>query len=273
MQLNSKGKSSHRLERYNELTGAVINDQNRQKMADSEIKKNVSLDCGWGKLIFGQTFDDHDALVNQLIDERKSGRDIAIYIRDHHVLISKAPELLFVDPSDTYRFWLHLYRPPKRRSRAFTVRLLQDRRDAEAINRIYRKCGMFEAPEDTILENQRTRIFCYYLAERVSDGEVIGTISGIDHKLAFNDPTNGSSFWCLSVDPDAQAKGVGRTLVREVAEHFIARGRDYLDLSVMHDNRRAKILYHKMGFRQVPVYAVKRKNEVNRELYLGGPKP
>ncbi len=273
MDLQNNASKNHRLERYNELAGMVLNGKSTPRQSEEQIKKNVALDCGWGRLLFGQTFDDHDALVDQLINERKSCRDIAIYIRDHHVLLARAPELLFIDPSDTYRFWLHLYRAPKWRSKEFTVRMLKDGDDARAINRIYRKCGMIEAPEEKILENQHTRVFCYYLAERIEDGAVIGTISGIDHKLAFNDPTNGSSFWCLSVDPDSRTGGVGRTLIREVAEHFIARGRDYLDLSVMHDNRKAKNLYRKLGFRQVPVYAIKRKNEVNRSLYLGGPRP
>ncbi|MDW7738775.1 MAG: GNAT family N-acetyltransferase [Bacillota bacterium] len=272
MQAQKTASMHKRLERYNELSGFIEEDNEKKKRLNKPMKENISLDCGWGNLLFGQTFADHEALIKQFSRERTSCRDIAIYTPNHHVLLSLAPELLFVDPSDTYRLWLSLYRPPARRSRAFTVRMLQNRNDAREINKIYSRCGMIEAPEDTILKNQFTRVFCYYLAERTSDGKVIGVVSGIDHKEAFNDPTNGSSLWCLCVDPDARASGVGRTLVREVAEHFIARGREYLDLSVMHDNKKAKNLYRSLGFRKIPVFAVKKKNTFNRKLYLGGPK-
>jgi ribosomal protein S18 acetylase RimI-like enzyme len=265
--------SAHRrLERYFQLS-PIIEEKYRLRLNrfEEEMKENVALDCGWGKLLFGQTFRDHQALIAELAGEKASCRDIALYTKNHHVLLSHAPELLFVDPSDTFRLWLNLYRAPRRRNRLYNIRLLQDRKDAEAVNTVYRSCGMLESPIETILENQYTRIFCYYLAERIDDGRVVGTISGIDHREAFNDPANGSSFWNLSVDPSAQAKGVGKSLVREVIEHYIARGREYLDLSVMHDNKKAKRLYRSLGFRQIPVYAVKLKNEVNRDLYRGGP--
>jgi ribosomal protein S18 acetylase RimI-like enzyme len=103
-----------------------------------------------------------------------------------------------------------------------------------------------------------------------NDGAVIGSIMGGDHKEAFNDPENGSSFWCLAVDPHRRARGVGRALVQSIAEHFLAKGRDYLDLSVLYDNKRAIRLYKALGFRKISVYVVKRKNKVNLELYTGG---
>jgi len=268
-----KLRSAHRrLERYNELSPVAEDDYLfNLSRAEVEMKKNVTVDCGWGKLIFGQTYKDHQALIDELADEKASCRDIAMYTRNHHVLLSLAPELLFVDPSDTFRLWLNLYRAPRHRRRMYNIRLLQDRNDAEAINKVYRSCKMLESPVETIMQNQYTRVFCYYLAERTADGQVVGTISGIDHQEAFNDPANGSSFWNLSVDPAARAEGVGKALVREVIEHYIARGREYIDLSVMHDNKKAKRLYRSLGFRQIPVYAVKIKNKVNRELYRGGP--
>lgn len=61
--------------------------------------------------------------------------------------------------------------------------------------------------------------------------------------------------------------------MRRLIEHYLARGREYLDLSVMHDNRKAVALYRSLGFRRVPVFVVKRKNEINRSFYTGGPRP
>jgi ribosomal protein S18 acetylase RimI-like enzyme len=237
------------------------------------IKRNTALFCGWGRLIFGQTFSDHNRIIDIFSSEPAGKRDLAIYVKNHHVLLAKAPNLLFVDPSHTYRLWLHHYRMPRKRPSSFRIRLLRGKEDAEQVNTIYRKCGLIESPVSTIVENQKTHTFSYFVAEDSTDGRIIGTITGIDHKEAFNDPENGASFWCLAVDPDRRARGVGRALVRCVAEHYLAKGREYLDLSVLHDNHRAIRLYRSLGFRRVPVFVVKRKNEINRIYYTGGPKP
>jgi ribosomal protein S18 acetylase RimI-like enzyme len=61
---------------------------------------------------------------------------------------------------------------------------------------------------------------------------------------------------------------VGHALVRHLVEHFFARGRSYVDLSVMHDNREAIGLYEKLGFRRVPYFTLKRKNTINENLIL-----
>lgn len=238
-----------------------------------EMKDNVVLHCGWGRLIFGHTFSDHDRIIDIFASEPKGKRDLAIYIKNHHVLLTKAPDLLFVDPSHTYRLWLHHYRTCKKRPSGFRVRLLKGEEDAKQVNALYRKCGLIESPVSTIVENQKTHTFCYFVAEDSTDGQVIGTIMGIDHKAAFNDPEKGSSFWCLAVDPCRRTQGVGRSLVRCVAEYFLTKGRAYLDLSVLHNNHRAIRLYRSLGFRRIPVYVVKRKNEINRSFYTGGPKP
>jgi len=93
----------------------------------------------------------------------------------------------------------------------------------------------------------------------------------VDHARAFEDPENGSSLWCLAVDPQASFPGIGENLVRTLAEHFQARGRSFMDLSVMHDNANAIALYEKLGFQRVPVFALKTKNSINEKLYVGPP--
>ena len=92
---------------------------------------------------------------------------------------------------------------------------------------------------------------------------------GVDHVSAFGDPERGSSLWALSVDPQAGVPGIGQALVRHLAEHYQARGRAYMDLSVMHDNSQAIRLYEKLGFERVPVFALKRKNPYNEPLFTG----
>lgn len=233
--------------------------------------EDVALECGWGRLIFGQTFASHDDLVAEVGREEAGRRDVCLYVREPHVLVSKAPQELFIDPSHTYRLWLHRARPTQDPVRGVQVRDLADEADADAVNRIYTAAGMVTAPTHILRENQRTAIFTYLVAEDVETGEIIGTVTGVDHRPAFNDPEDGTSLWCLAVDPQTSRPGVGRALVRALAERFQARGRAFLDLSVVHDNVPAITLYEGLGFERVPVFAVKRKNPINERLFSAAP--
>ncbi|MDX1657223.1 MAG: N-acetylglutaminylglutamine synthetase [Nitriliruptorales bacterium] len=238
----------------------------RPEHLTGDLDPEVVLECGWGRLIFGQTFADLEQLTDVLGDEEPGRRDICLYVREPHVLVSMAPQELFIDPSHTYRLWLHHYRPRQDPIRGVTVRELRDESDADEVNRIYTSAGMVVAPTDVMWDNQRTRTFVYLVATD-EDGDVVGTITGVDHAEAFNDPEDGSSLWCLAVDPQTTLPSVGEALVRTLAERMKARGRAYLDLSVMHDNTPAIGLYEKLGFQRVPVFCVKRKNPINEQLF------
>lgn len=149
------------------------------------------------------------------------------------------------------------------------MRKLRTREDEDAVNRIYMARRMVRSEPGFQYDNRRSRVHSFFLAEDLESGQVIGTVTGIDHKRAFGDPEEGSSLWCLAVDPQTVRPGVGEVLVRHVAEHYAARGRTYLDLSVMHDNTQAIALYEKLGFERVPVFCVKRRNRFNESLYVG----
>jgi GNAT-family acetyltransferase (TIGR03103 family) len=230
--------------------------------------QNAIVDCGWGRLIFGQTFDSSETLARAIEQERKGKRDIAMYLRDPHVVISQDPQGVFLDPSHTYRLWLDRYRPAAQRPRGFVVRLLNDCDDAKAIHNLYVKAHMVAPSADFVWEHRAGRTLTYLVAQDRSSGQVIGAVLGVDHKEAFEDPENGSSLWALVVDPQAARPGVGEALVRQLAEHYQARGRSFMDLSVMHDNRGAIKLYEKLGFVRVPVFALKHKNPYNEPLYI-----
>jgi len=116
-----------------------------------------------------------------------------------------------------------------------------------------------------------SRTIVYLVAEDERTGAIIGTVTGIDHRRAFGDPEQGASLWCLAVDPQALHPKIGETLVRRLAEYFQARGALHLDLSVMHDNREAIELYHKLGFVRIPEFTVKHKNPINEKLFVGQP--
>ena len=244
----------------------------RQLMDDGPaMKRNVALDCGWGRLLFGQTFESPAALVAALGAEGQQRRDIAFYIREPHVLLAQAPQEVFLDPSHTYRINLATYRSHHRQARGFLIRRLSSQADAVAINRIYALRGMVQVDPAFFWEKRDNRAVSYWLAEDEATREVIGTVTGIDHGRVFGDPEGGSSLWCLAVDPQARFPGVGEELVRRLAEHFKARGAAFMDLSVLHDNEQAIALYDKLGFVRMPIFSVKRKNPINERFFATPP--
>src|SRR4051812_40913226 len=100
-----------------------------------EMNDDVVLELGWGRLIFGQTFEDPDKLAAVLQQEEQGRRDICIYARESHVLVAKSPAELFIDPSHTYRWRLHPDDAEDPRPIGFSVRPLRDKADADEMNR------------------------------------------------------------------------------------------------------------------------------------------
>ncbi|MBC8129799.1 MAG: N-acetylglutaminylglutamine synthetase [Rhizobiaceae bacterium] len=231
--------------------------------------EDAFIDCGWGRLVFGQTFESAETLVSLLRDEGFARRDIAFYVSEPHVLLSHAPQELFLDPSHTYRLDLSAYAPPPGQRRGFFVRRLATEEDAGEVNRLYQGRGMVEVNPSFCWSNRDSRALTYYVAEDEATGAIVGTVMGVHNAKAFADPENGSSLWCLAVDPQATHPGVGAALVHRLAEHFQERGCAHMDLSVMHDNESAIGLYEKLGFKRVSFFAVKRKNEINEKLFIG----
>jgi len=232
-----------------------LHDASPQHMVDA-MADDVVLELGWGRLIFGQTFADPDKLAEVLRQEGQGRRDISMYAREPQVLVALAPAELFIDPSHTYR--LRFSDDDSDASPAgFTVRTLESADDADAMNRVYLRCGMVSAPVDVIWDNHLHREPVDYLvAVRDDDGTVVGTVTGVDHKRLFSDPENGSSLWTLAVDPTSSLPGVGAALTLALAAIYRDRRRAYMDLSVAHDNAAAIALYEKLGFARVPVMAV-----------------
>lgn len=259
--MNTEGRAHSRLERR-----SAPSLRNWEKPGANAHEAVV--ECGWGRLIFAHTYSDNQRLAEVLADERADARDIAFYLRDPHVVLALAPQALFLDPSHTYRLWLGNWRPGRVRQRTVVVRKLRCKADAEAINRLYASRHMVPVTPEFIWDNRRSKALTYVVAEDAQTGEIIGTVTGVDHAGAFDDPENGSSLWCLAVDPRATHPGIGRALVAYLADHYLARGRGFMDLSVLHDNMPAIALYERMGFQRVPVFTLKSKNPINEKLFM-----
>jgi GNAT-family acetyltransferase (TIGR03103 family) len=234
-----------------------------------ESTQGVIQDLGWGRLVFGQTFSDPDQFGNALRAEASGRRDIGMYLDAPHVFVALHPHEFFIDPSFTYR--LRFDRPGEYRPAdvpGMSVRAVSSPEDCAAINQIYLQCRMVPADVDLMWRNCESEPHMVYLVAIDDDtGAVVGTVTGIDHRQLFGDEENGSSLWCLAVDPTVSRPGVGGLLVRSLVEEFIRRGRAQMDLSVLHDNEGAIALYERMGFERVPVLGIKRKNAINEKLF------
>ncbi|NER62902.1 N-acetylglutaminylglutamine synthetase [Pseudomonas sp. MAFF212427] len=227
-----------------------------------------SLHCGWGRLLIGHTYPDPASLAAALAQEQPGERDIALYVAAPQQVLAQAPQQLFLDPSDTLRLWFSDYRQAQRVFRGFRIRRAQNDRDWAAINHLYVARGMLPV-DPALITPRHLGGPVYWLAEDEHSGAVIGSVMGLNHHKAFDDPEHGSSLWCLAVDPNCTRPGVGEVLVRHLIEHCMSRGLSHLDLSVLHDNRQAKRLYAKLGFRNLQTFAIKRKNGINQPLFLG----
>lgn len=263
----TKHRAEYRFDRDN--LPSLRNWKPADNVPNLQLPSDVVLECGWGRLIFAHTFSDQRKLVRTILEESSGRRDIAFYLRDPHVVLALAPQEIFMDPSHTFRLWLDRYQPDPSTGKQLVIRRVQTREDCRRINTIYAGRGMVVTDENFLWKHRHSRSIVPLVAEDLATQQIVGTVTGIDHKRAFNDPENGSSLWCLAVEPQCQLPGVGEALVRFLVEYFQARGRSYMDLSVMHDNTQAIGLYQKLGFQRVPVFCVKHKNAINEPLYVG----
>lgn len=239
-------------------------------VGESTMEQDVTLDCGWGRLVFGQTFSNPKTVAEMIRREKKGRRDIALYVRDPNVVLSYAPQELFLDPSLTLRLGFHRYQSRAGKPKVLRIRPIAETDRQRYIDRLYMLHNMVPAYDGFYSKLKEIPALVMLLAEDVSTGEIIGSVTGVDHKIAFNDPDNGCSLWALVTDPQAQLSGLGEWLTRALVELFQLRGRQFMDLSVMHNNDRAIKLYDKLGFSQVPVYCIKTKNSINEPWFVGG---
>jgi GNAT-family acetyltransferase (TIGR03103 family) len=237
------------------------------KSSKERLYKNAVVDCGWGRLIFGNTFAENSEIVSVLAAEKPGERDVAFEVQEPHVLLALAPQQLFLDPSHTYRLQLSdaldIPPPPNLKIREITLS------DVPAITRIYLARNMipprakfFEKSYDCL----RTPVL---VAEDLGSGDVVGVVMGVDHIEVVGDVEQGASLWALAVDPQAVSPGIGIALTMGLVSLFKKRGRAFLDLSVMHDNEQAIALYEKLHFERVPIFCVKQKNLFNEKLFVG----
>ena len=234
-----------------------------------QMRENAVVDCGWGRLIFGQTFKNPKTLVSMLQHEQEGKRDLAFYVRDPHVLISHAPQDLFLDPSHAYRLIFSSTVSTLPKPAGFNVSLMRSVNEGVVTNRILAQHGMIRVSHSFYRNCLNSKVVRIFVARDNQTEHVLGVATGVDHREAINDPDNGSSLWSIAVDPQCPYPGVGERIVQEMAVFFQNKGRDFMDLSVFYNNAQAISLYEKLGFEKVPVYCLKHKNCINEKLFSG----
>ena len=232
-----------------------------------EGQRNMMLDVGWGRLLYGPSFTPQD-LAQELLKETPGQRDIALYVESPQLVLAEAPSDLFLDPSLIFRRQLQHNEAPAPSAPGVWVRALTTRSDIGAINRLYAMRNMVPLDPQQVWRQRGASEVIYLIAEDERTGEVIGSAIGVDHVDAFGDADGGSSLWCLVVDPQSPMSGAGQSLVHYLIGYYAQRGRRFLDLSVLHDNQNAIGLYQKLGFEQIGGFAIKKKNLINEKLFL-----
>lgn len=242
-----------------------------QKQGDTEtsLRENACIDCGWGRILMGHTFKRPQDIAAQLLQESPGKRDIAMYVADPHVVLAAAPQTLFLDPSDSYRLDLETRLADQQMAPGIKVCQVSSIEQARGVNELYLKRDMMPTDPEYIWAQRASDQIIWLVAIDKATDAVLGTVMGINHITLFGDPSRGSSLWCLAVDPQASQPGIGELLLRNLADYFLDRGCSYMDLSVLHDNEQAKMLYEKLGFRQIHTFAIKNKNAYNETLFLG----
>ncbi|MDB5841839.1 MAG: acetyltransferase-like protein [Herminiimonas sp.] len=230
-------------------------------------RPNATLDCGWGRLLYGPSFESSALLAQALQQEVSGKRDIALHVSEPQLVLAEAPADLFLDPSLIFRRMLDPAAPDEEPAAGVHVRPLATRADIAVINRLYMMRGMVPLDPKTVWAQRHSDALIYLVAEDENSGEVIGSVIGVDHVAAFGEQ-DGSSLWCLVVDPQTGLSGTGPTLINHLSAQLAKRGRKFVDLSVLHSNEHAIGLYRKMGFEQVPGFVVKHKNAINEQLFV-----
>ena len=118
--------------------------------------------------------------------------------------------------------------------------------------------------------NRDSRALTYFVAEEEATGEIVGTVTGVDHQPPVQDPEHGSSLWCLAVDPQATASGHRRDAGAPACRAFPGARRAAISTSpsCTTTSRRSRSTRSSASaaFR---CFAVKRKNPINEKLFSG----
>ncbi len=230
------------------------------------MQENVSLDCGWGKLVFGETFSETKKTITELKKERKTERNVLFYPLDPQLMMTTNASDFFLNPAYVYKLDLKTFSKRKGGRSTFHIRKAETEEDIEALNIVYGKMKMIPLRKNWF--GKKDEAITVYVVEDTKTKEIYGGIMLIDHVTAFKDSKKSVSVWSVVVNSNAPYTGMGKALMKYVIQEAKKKKRQRMFLSVMADNIPAQRLYEQLGFVKTPILMIKNKTPINEDLFV-----
>jgi GNAT-family acetyltransferase (TIGR03103 family) len=229
--------------------------------------ENIAIDCGWGKLILGESFSSVDKLASELKKERKKERNICFNSPDSQVLLHQYSQNFFINPAYTYALDIENFSIRRSKRKSFSLRAVQSENDITELNKVYSKLGMQEFRANWWSEKKPESLSLFVAVDSQSQ-KIIGGIMLVDHFVAIKNSHKTASIWSVAVDPDCHIAGVGKSLIKYVIQECKKKKRKKLFLSVIHSNMPAQKLYESLGFERCNIFTIKNKSKINQKYFI-----
>jgi len=230
------------------------------------MTENVSLDCGWGKLLFGETFFETKKTITELKKERKAERNVLFYPLDPQLMMTSNAQDFFLNPAYIYKLDLKNFSERKISRGTFSIRKAENQEDIDALNNVYIKMKMLPLRKNWFAE--KPDAISIYVVEDKKTKEIYGGMMLIDHVVAFQDEKKSTSIWSVVVSSSAPYTGMGKALMKYAIKEAKKKKRLRMFLSVVANNIPAQRLYEQLGFVKTPILTVKNKTPINEDLFV-----
>ena len=228
--------------------------------------ENAILDCGWGKLLFGETFFETKKTISELKKERKTERNILFYPLDPQLMMTSNSADFFLNPAYVYKLDIKNVLNRKISRATFVVRKAETEKDIEDLNKIYVKMHMLPLRKNWF--SKKDESITVYVVEDKKTKEIYGGMMLIDHVSAFKDEKKSTSIWSVVITSSAPYSWMGKALMKHGIQESKKRKRERIFLSVVATNIPAQRLYEQLGFVKTPILMVKNKTPINEDLFV-----
>lgn len=231
-----------------------------------DVIENKFLDCGWGKILFGETYSLADKVAVDMKKEKKKERNILFYPLNPQILLTNYPQDFFLNPAYTYKIDLTNVSYQRSGKVDFSIRKVDCEKDIKELNLVYEKMKM-QPIRLNWLESKSDAIEVF-IVEDNETLEILGGAMVIDHFIAWKDFKKSTSLWSLVVNAHAKYSGIGKKLLKFIIQEYKKKKRKRLFLSVTANNFPAQKLYEYMGFIKTPILTIKNKTSINQSLFI-----
>ncbi len=230
------------------------------------MKENIIVDCGWGKLLFGETFSDTKKTISELKKERKAERNILFYPLDPQLMMTSHAQDFFLNPAYIYKLDLQNFSERRVSRVTFAIRKAETQDDVDALNKVYVKMNMLPLHKNWFVDKDKS--IELYVVEDLATQEIYGGAMVVDHVTAFQDEKKSVSIWSVVISSSAPYSGMGKSLMKYCIGDAKKKKRKRMFLSVVADNIPAQRLYEQLGFIKTPILMVKNKTSINEDLFV-----